>query len=86
MPDVEKSWGTRNIIADVCWKNEKAKEYHEQVNTCFIDYTKYLIVSIMSSCDMSLGKMGIGKDLIVLMQREEAVVQTKLCEQKLALS
>ena len=31
---------TRNQIANVCWLFEKAREFHNSIYSCFIDYTK----------------------------------------------
>ena len=43
-PDVQaglrKGTGTRDQIANICWIIEKAREFHKNINFCFIDYTK----------------------------------------------
>ena len=43
-PDVQaglrKGRGTRDQIANICWIIEKAREFHKNINFCFIDYTK----------------------------------------------
>lgn len=53
MPDVQdgfrKSWGTRNIIADVYWVLEKAKSYKNEVSMYFIDYWKLFDYANQSS-------------------------------------
>ena len=35
-----KSRGTRNQIANIHWIIEKANEFQENINFCFIDYAK----------------------------------------------
>ena len=44
LPDVQagfrKSRGTRNQIANIHWIIEKANEFQENINFCFIDYSK----------------------------------------------
>ena len=44
LPDVQagfrKSRGTRNQIANIHWIIEKANEFQENINFCFIDYAK----------------------------------------------
>ena len=44
LPDVQagfrKSRGTRNLIANICWIMEKAREFQKNIHFCFIDYTK----------------------------------------------
>ena len=43
-PDVQagfrKGRGTRDQIVNICWINEKAKEFHKNIYFCFIDYAK----------------------------------------------
>ena len=45
LPDVQagfrKGRGTRDQIADICWINEKAREFRKNVCFCFIDYAKF---------------------------------------------
>ena len=44
LPDVQagfrKGRGTRDQIVNICWINEKAKEFHKNIYFCFIDYAK----------------------------------------------
>ena len=44
LPDVQadfrKGRGTRDQIANICWIMEKAREFHENISFCFIDYAK----------------------------------------------
>ena len=53
-PDVQagfrKGRGTRDQIANICWIMEKAREFHENIYFCFIDYAKPLIVWITINC------------------------------------
>ena len=43
-PDVQagfrKGRGTRDQIVNICWINEKAKEFHKNIYFFFIDYAK----------------------------------------------
>ena len=43
-PDVQagfrKGRGTRVQIANICWIIKKARKFQENINFCFIDYTK----------------------------------------------
>ena len=41
--------GTRDQIANIHWIIEKAREYHENIYLCFIDYTK-VFVWITTNC------------------------------------
>ena len=44
LPDVQagfrKGRGTRNLIANICWIIEKAREFQKNIYFCFIDYAK----------------------------------------------
>ena len=44
LPDVQagfrKGRGTRYQIANICWINEKAREFQKNIYFCFIDYAK----------------------------------------------
>ena len=44
LPDVQAGFrqgrGTRDQIANICWINEKAREFQKNINFCFIDYAK----------------------------------------------
>ena len=44
LPDVQagfrKGRGTKDKIANIHWIKEKARGFHENINFCFIDYTK----------------------------------------------
>ena len=47
LPDVQagfqKSRGTRDQIANICWIMEKAKEFQKNIYFCFIDYAKAFV-------------------------------------------
>ena len=44
LPDVQaefrKGRGTRDQIANICWINEKARNFQKNIYFCFIDYAK----------------------------------------------
>ena len=44
LPDVQtdfrKDRGTRDQIVNICWIMEKGREFHKNINFCFIDYAK----------------------------------------------
>ena len=44
LPEVQagyrKGRGTRDQIANICWIIKKAREFHENIYFCFIDYAK----------------------------------------------
>ena len=44
LPDVQagfrKGRGTRDQIVNICWIIEKGREFHQNINFCFIDYAK----------------------------------------------
>ena len=44
LPDVQagfrKGRGTRDLIANICWISEKAKEFQRNICFCFIDHAK----------------------------------------------
>ena len=44
-----KGRGTKDQIANIHWNIEKAREYHENIYLCFIDYTK-VFVWITTNC------------------------------------
>ena len=39
-----KGRGTRDLIANICWTMEKAREFQKTIYFCFIDYAKALTV------------------------------------------
>jgi len=44
LPDVQagfrKGRGTRDVIANICWITEKAREFQKNIYFCFIDFAK----------------------------------------------
>ena len=44
IPDVQagfrKGWGMSDLIANICWIMEKAREFQKNIYFCFIDYAK----------------------------------------------
>ena len=44
LPDVQagfrKGRGTRDLIANICWIMEKAREFQKNIYFCFIDYAR----------------------------------------------
>ena len=58
LPDVQagfrKGRETRDQIANICWIIEKAREFHKNIYSCFIDYAKASTVWITINC----GKFG----------------------------
>ena len=44
LPDVQagfrKGRGTRDQIANICWINEKARQFQKNIYFCFTDYAK----------------------------------------------
>ena len=45
-----KGRGTRDLIANICWTMEKAREFQKTIYFCFIDYAKALTVWITANC------------------------------------
>jgi len=39
-PGFRKGRGTRDQIAHICWIIEKARDFQENIYSCFIDYAK----------------------------------------------
>ena len=54
LPDVQagfrKGRGNTDQIANICWINEKAREFQKNSYFCFIDYAKALTVWITLNC------------------------------------
>ena len=53
LPDVQvgfrKGRGTRDLIANIHWMIEKAREFHKNIDFCFIDQAK-IFVWITTNC------------------------------------
>ena len=54
LPDVQdglrKVRGISNLIANMCWILEKAREFQKNIYFCFIDYIKPLTVWFTTNC------------------------------------
>ena len=54
LPDVQagfrKGRGIWDLIANICWFMEKARQYQKNIYFCFIDYAKPLTVWIKTNC------------------------------------
>ena len=54
IPDVQagfrKGRGTRDQIANICWRIKKARELQKNIYFCFIAYAKPLTVWITENC------------------------------------
>ena len=47
---LKKDRETRDQIANICWIIEKAREFHKNIYSCFIDYAKASTVWITINC------------------------------------
>ena len=72
LPDVQagfrKGRGTRDQIANIRWIMEKAREIHENIYFCFIDYTKAFDCVDHKKLWKLLKEMGIPDHLICLLR------------------
>ena len=72
LPDVQagfrKGRGTRDQIANICWIIEKAREFPENINFCFIDYTKAFDYVDHNNMWKILKEMGIPAHLTCLLK------------------
>ena len=72
LPDVQagfrKGRGTRDQIANICWIIEKAREFPENINFCFIDYTKAFDYVDHNNMWKILKEMGIPAHLTWLLR------------------
>ena len=84
LPDVQagfrKGRGNRDQIANLCWIIEKAREFQKNIDFCFIDYAKPLIVWITTICATFLKEIGLPDHLPCLLKNlyagQEATVRT----------
>ena len=84
IPDVQagfrKGRGTRDQIANICWINEKAREFQKNIYFCFIDYTNAFDCVDHNKLWKILKEMGIPDHLTCLMRNlytgQEATVRT----------
>ena len=84
LPDVQagfrKGRGTRDQIANNCWIIEKARDFQESINFCFIDYAKAFDCVDHNKLWKILKEMGITDHLTCLLRNlyagQEATVRT----------
>ena len=83
-PDVQagfrKGRGTRDQITNICWIIEKAREFHENIYFCFIDYAKAFDCVDHNQLWKILKEMGIPDHLTYLLRNlyagQEVTVRT----------
>ena len=84
LPDVpagfRKGRGNRDQIANICWINEKAREFQKNIYFCFIDYAKAFYCVDHNKLWKILKEMGIPNHLTSLLRilyaGQEATVRT----------
>ena len=84
VPDVQagfrKGRGTRHQIANICWIIEKAREFQENIYSCFIDYAKAFDCVDHNKLWKILKEMGIPDQLTCLLRNlyagQEVTVRT----------
>ena len=84
LPDVQagvrKGRGTRDQTTNICWINEKAREFWKNIYFCFIDYAKAFDCVDHKKLWKILKEMGIPDHLICLLRNlyasQEATVRT----------
>ena len=84
LPDVHagfrKGRGTRDQIANICWIIEKARAFHKNIYSCFIDYAKAFNCVDHNKLWKILQEMGISDHLTCLLRNlyagQEATVIT----------
>ena len=84
LPDVQtgfrKGRGTRNQTANICWINEKAREFQKNIYFCFIHYDKVFDCVDHNKLWKILKEMGIPDILTCLLRNlyagQEATVRT----------
>ena len=84
LPDVQagfrKGRGTRDQIANIHWKMEKAREFQKNIYFCFIDYAKAFDYGDHNKLWKILKEMGIPDHLTCLLRHlyagQEATVRT----------
>ena len=84
LPDVQagfrKGRGTRDQIANICWINEKAREFQKNIYFCFIDYAKAFDCVDHNKLWKILQEMGILDHLACFLRNlyagQEATVRT----------
>ena len=94
LPDVhtgfKKGRGTRDQIANICWIIKKTREFHKNINFCFIDYTKAFDCVDCNKLWKILKEMGIPDHLTCLLRNlyadQEATVRTDMEHQTCSVS
>ena len=84
LPDVQagfrKGKGTRDQIANIRWIVEKAREFHKNICSCFLDYPKAFDCVDHNKLWKILQEVGIPDHLTCLMRNlyagQEATVRT----------
>ena len=84
LPDVQAGFredrGTRDQIANIRWRIEKAREYQRSIYFCFIDYAKAFDCADHSKLWKILKEMGIPDHLTCLLRNlyagQETTVKT----------
>ena len=76
----KKGRGTRDLIANICWIIEKAREFQKNIYFCFIDYAKAFDCVDHNDLCKILEEMGIADHLTCLLRNlyagQEATVGT----------
>ena len=76
LPDVQagfrKRRGTRDLIANICWIIEKAREFQKNIYFCFIDYAKTFDCVDHNKLWEILKEMGIPDHLTCLLRNPYA--------------
>ena len=72
LPDIQggfrKGRGTRDLIANVCWIMENAREFQKNIYLCFVDYIKAFDCVDHNKLWKILKEMGITDHLIFLLR------------------
>ena len=85
LPDVQarlrKGRGTRDLITNIRWITEKAREFQKNIYFCFIDYAKAFDCADLNKLWKILKEMGISSDHLTCLLRnlyagQEATVRT----------
>ena len=84
LPDVQtgfrKGRGTRDLIANICWIIEKARDFQKNIYFCFIDYAKAFDCEDPYKLWKILKEMGIPDHLTCVLRNlyadQEATVRT----------
>ena len=85
LPDVQAGFkngrGTRDLIVNILWFIEKAREFQKNIYFCFIDYSKAFDYVDHNKLWKILQKMGIPDDLTCVSRNlyagQEAIVRTR---------